>query len=355
MSSPNNNNTKPSLLQRIVCFIDSPCGASSSLDVEVPLPTRSICDAQTNQTSQHEDRVINDPHVVTPIKSPLTEGLVTLTNRRKNARNRSYASHQVRKDKLRELLIGLQLTHHEEAVLLNEQPSLRRTKSLQVTPSTNSVAATNNIFWTDSTNQVDSVYCRPIQACINSSSSPNRFMQGDYTTSAWCCHDVMSPNLIEPNSPPTTTLPNTSQVVACNGYVDYAGQHHPHEPTNDCQGCIFRESLFDGSDTRTSNDEELYYDSDYEFYCRYSEEDEEGAVVTPTRGKYHNHPPSNSLDDQQSFDLTQESSPGRHAYMYDYFTSNNQSHQVASLKTGMNATPLVDVGDCVQVSSCWHL
>lgn len=342
MSNPNerdDTNIKPSLFQRIVCFIDSPCGGSSIPEDELPL---------TNQPSsaakQHEDGVIAEPHVVTPIKSPLTKCSVTLTSRRKNSRNRSYASRQVRNEKLRELLNGAQLTHHEQAILLHEQPSLRRTKSLQVKSSPKSVADTDNIFWTDSTYQmdVDTVYCRPIRACINSS-PPS-------TTSAWCCHDALSPNLVEPNSPPTHTVPDTSPAV-CNGYIDYAGQHHPHEPNN-CQGCIFRQSLFDGSHTGTNNDDELYYDSDYEFYCRHSKEDEgDGAIATPTRGNHHNYRPSDSHN-QQSFDLKQENSPGKHAYMYDYFTRSNPSNQVASLNTGMNTTPLVDVGECVQVSSC---
>jgi hypothetical protein len=231
------------------------------------------------------------------------------------------------------------------------KPSLhRRVKSLQATPSPRSVAAADSVFWAEPTDQFEAVYCRPIQECCLDAISPDRSLQDNwnlFSTPGWCCNDITAANTFDHNQ----GLAYTSQD--CNGYIDYTGQHHPHVPTN-CQGCIFRQTIFDGSGVM--GDEEFYYDSDYELYSRHSETDVDDHQKTPrSRRVRMSYPPAAIVDDQQNLDATEDSSPDRRTYMYDYFTRNQQQQIVTPLRTGVNATADVDVAQCVQVSCFEHL
>lgn len=279
------------------------------------------------------------------------------TSRRK-IRNRSYASRQIRQKKLDALLNQMQLTSSVERVHVNFNQSLRssplrRVKSLQATPSPTSVAAADSVFWTESTDQFETVYCRPIRDCCVDTSPPAKAstLQGK-NWNLFCCTDTTSASALERN--PNATL--TSQQ--CDGYVDYQGNHHPHVSTN-CQGCIYRQSLFD--EGGACQDDELYYDSDYELYSKSYKEEKENHLKTPVaRRSLTNHRATNDIVDDQLSCITEESpcttedsSPDRQFYMYDYFTRNQQREPTEiPLRTGVNATSESDVGVYVQASLC---
>lgn len=338
----------PSLLQRIASFIDSPCsslGISSSTTHESPLRSRSTSQVNTRQLPSSDVRSSGStqlPRVVTPIKSTPSPKAARPPRR---VSNRSHASRQVRQAKLNALL------NNEEPLqtkLPSQPPTLRRTKSLQATPSPTSVAAADSAFWSEPTAQFEAAYCRPIQACCATSDSPDSSTLQDnwsiLSSRGWCCADTTYGASLDNNQ----SL-STSQV--CDGYIDYVGQHHPHTPTN-CQGCIFRQSIFDASGDK--GDDELYYDSDCELYAKTSAKNQEEVAQTP-RSHHTSHAsysPPRAVDDQQSLDLSEDScSPDRRAYMYDYFTRQQQQQLVHSpLKTGVNATSETDIAACVQVN-----
>lgn len=338
-----NNDTpsksSPSLLQRIASFIDSPCSglAISSSTHESPTSSRSTSRVDTkNPSSISNDRSKESPSVVTPIKA-------TRSSRR--IRNRSSASKYVRREKINSLLNCAQSPQHIKPSHI--QPLiLRRTKSLQTTPSPTSVLS-DTVFWTDSTDQFETVYCQPIQECCTKAESPDRSTLQDtwtgFSPPGWCCNDLTA----------AATFDNNNQSLAtsrvCDGYIDYVGKHHPHEPTN-CQGCIFRQSVFDSGGAKAN--EELYYDSDYELYSRHHEDDANEVPSTPAlrRQSRQSYPPSCIVDDQQSWDATEDSSPDRQAHMYDYFTRSQQLNYTP-LRTGGDATSDADVAACVQVGT----
>ena len=349
MSSPRQNNeendastrrlSSPSLFQRLVSFIDSPCsglGISTSAD-ESPRPTRT-------SVGSRESEPTKSPAVVTPIKSPSS----TATSRRKIS-NRSYASRKVRQEKLDALLNQMQLTSLERDRIyfnppIRSSPLLRRVKSLQANPSPTSVAAADSIFWTDSTDQVETVYCRPIGDCCVDTAPSEKSSSVQDKWGLFCCNDTTSASAFEQNVNATLT----SQE--CDGYVDYQGNHHPHVSTK-CQGCIFRQSHVDKSGA--CNEDELFYDSDYELYFRSCQEKKQSHLETPKRRSLTSSSIIGTIVDDQQSCFTEGSSPDRQSYMYDYFTSNQQRQPMQNpLRTGLNATPESDVGVYVQVSLC---
>ena len=221
-----------------------------------------------------------------------------------------------------------------------QSPPVRRVKSFQCTPSPTSV--TDAVFWADSTQQE-----MAIQDCCAASDKP------DQPASQWslfCCNDITSANTFDYMH---QVSPKT-KFQECDGFIDYSGVHHPHKPQN-CRGCAFRSSLFDGEE-KTHDD--LYYDSDYEFYLRddHIEDDHlEGALylqddrtvedeveIPMARAVRKSYPPD-VVDDQRSLDYSvEDASIDRQTYLYDYFMKNQQ-------QPGVNDTD-VDAGVRVQVS-----
>jgi hypothetical protein len=327
--------SSPSFLERIASFIDSPCsglGISSTNDSSPS--SRSTSHVYTNAN----DRSDESPSVVIPTRAARSS---------RRIRNRSSASKYARRQKINSLLNIAQSRQHIKPSHI--QPStLRRTKSLQATPSPTSVLS-DTVFWTDSTDQFETVYCQPIRECCNRAESPGRSaLQGPWTgfsPPGWCCNDITTAMTFDNNNQSLAT----SQV--CDGYIDYVGKHHPHEPTN-CQGCIFRQSIFDASGGNANED--LYYDSDYELYSRHPAKDANKVPKTPALRSQsrQSYPPSCTIDDQQSWDATEDSSPDRQAHMYDYFTRNQQSIYTPLRKEG-NATSDADVAACVQVGTTY--
>jgi hypothetical protein len=329
-----NKPSSPSFFQRIASFIDSPC----SLGIAPSSPSASSDEAPREDTGAEAGNVTSVR--VKSIKSQKSN---------RQIRNRSSAPRQIRQQRLNELNNGLSLHSHVDFNNPSPSPSfnsptLRRVKSLTAapTPSPTSVADTSS-FWTYSTDQGA---WRSIQDCCPA--NPPRAgtfagNEGIFSSVGWCCNDITTAATFDHH---LTQAPSTVQE-GCDGYVDYVGTHHPHTLTN-CQGCIFRKSLFDGSEMH--RDEDLYYDSDCDDLLG---KESRGNFIT---GTMHQQmaPMSRSKKIRKSFSPIVDAqhqgqpSPERQTYMYDYFMRN--SNNTAPLRTGICATAETDIGDCVQVS-----
>ncbi|KAL7516680.1 hypothetical protein ACHAWX_001668 [Stephanocyclus meneghinianus] len=334
----------PSFLQRISSFIDSPC--SSYLGI----PSSLICASPRSDpttTASSSSVPVEHRNVVSPIATPDTKAEPISSRRR--IQNRSSAPRPIRRRRLDELVntatIGPRpssdaVTYVAASSHLSPRSTLRRVRSLQaVSPS--SVAAADSSFWAEAADGID---CGPVRDCCPDDRSP---IDGGLLSSVgnWCCYDIIAA---------AATFDNSNRVAPsvqdkCNGYVDYAGVHHPHTDNN-CQGCIFRQSLFDGSELIPSA-EDLYYDSDCGDIRNQLRRFQIPDVSTSKarRENRTSYPPEDFTQRRRML-AVRNPSPDRRAHLYDYFMR-DVNHRIATpLRTGVCATSERDIGDCVQVS-----
>ncbi|KAL7483611.1 hypothetical protein ACHAW6_009259 [Cyclotella cf. meneghiniana] len=341
----------PSFLQRISSFIDSPC--SSYLGI----PSSLICASPRSDpttTARSSSVPVEHRNVVTPIATPDKKAEPISSRRR--IQNRSSAPRPIRRRRLDELVntatIGPRpssdaVTYAAASSHLSPRSTLRRVRSLQaVSPS--SVAAADSSFWAEAADGID---CGPVRDCCPDDRSP---IDGGLLSSVgnWCCYDIIAA---------AATFDNSNRVAPsvqdkCNGYVDYAGVHHPHTDNN-CQGCIFRQSLFDGSDLIPSA-EDLYYDSDCGDIMNQSRRFQirDGSTSKARRDNRTSYPPEDFTQRRRML-AVRDPSPERRAHLYDYFMR-DVNHRIATpLRTGVCATSERDIGDCVQeaLNSTWTL